>query len=122
DIGHFVVRKYRHTSYDVDVHYIIDTISETLLKCGYYEYSQETRSDRILYKTTFYYDNGDFKLAVLQISSKGRSIPNVKLYFINEQDQIVQMLSSTNNETWDLARIQKTTKQFLLDFAGILAM
>jgi hypothetical protein len=122
NIMDFIVRKYRHTGYYVDIHYIVDTLSKILLKCGYCEYYEENFNDTVLYKTTFYFDHGDFKLAHLLTASKGNQVPQGKLYFTNKHGQVAQVLHITNSKAWDLKRIQEKTKEFLLDFAGIVAM
>lgn len=122
NIRTYIVRKNLHTGYRLDIHYVIDTTSMTLLKCGYYEYYQNSRGDTTLYKATFYYHNGAFKLADLQTSVEGRHSPTERLYFVNEYGKIVKLISASDTERWDLPSIQDRVEEFLLDFSGIVAM
>jgi hypothetical protein len=120
NIGDFILRKYRHTRYHVDIHYIVDTVSKRLLKCGYYEYYSGNEDETELRKAIFYYDKGNFLLTKLFTVSKGNKIALGKLYFEHQNGKVVGLQSSAVNKSWDLNRVQDKTNDFLLDFAGIV--
>lgn len=119
DIGDFIVRKYQHTGYYVDIHYIVDTVSKTLLKCGYYEYYSGNQGETELRKAIFYYDKRTFLLTKLSTVSKGNERALGKLYFEHQNNKVVGLQSSPANKSWDLNRVQDVTNEFLLDFEGI---
>lgn len=120
NIGVFIVTKYQHTGYHVEINYIIDTVSKRLLKCGYYEYYSGSEDETKLQKTIFYYDKGSFLMAKLSTVLKGNEAETGKLYFEHHNNKVVGFQSVTSNRYWDLHRVQNKTNEFLLDFAGII--
>lgn len=68
----------------------------------------------------FYLSNGDFKLARLTGGPEEKQLSEGTLYFVTAHGQLLKIISSTKNVSWNLKRVQHKTKESQLEFADIL--